>query len=137
MERSQIEHIEQRLLRERTRALRSLGRNGVGDLVDRCCDLAIQMAGRLRDEAGIRILNDVVLNQVLVKFESADGTNVTPEVIARVQRAGVCWAGGTRWMDEPAMRISVSGWRTTPADIERSAVSIIECHRQAIVDGPG
>ena len=54
----------------------------------------------------MRVLNDVVLNQVLVRFTSRAGTNITPEVLARVQASGVCWAGGTNWAGEPAMRIS-------------------------------
>jgi glutamate/tyrosine decarboxylase-like PLP-dependent enzyme len=107
-------------------AVKSLGRRGLADLVDRCCDAALRMAGLLAATPGAHVLNDVVLNQVLVRFESKSGENVTPAVIARVQASGVCWAGGTKWMGEPAMRISVSGWRTTPADIDRSAGAIAE-----------
>jgi glutamate/tyrosine decarboxylase-like PLP-dependent enzyme len=112
-------------------AIRSLGRQGLGALVDRCCAHAVRMADRLRAEPGVQILNDVVLNQVLVRFNAGDGRNVTPDVIARVQQGSVCWAGGTRWMNEPAMRISVSGWRTTESDIDRSAESIIDACRRA------
>lgn len=110
-------------------AIRSLGRQGLGDLVDRCCRCATRMAEQLRGEPGIHVLNDVVLNQVLVRFEDRSGGNITPAVIARVQQEGTCWAGGTRWMNEPAMRISVSGWRTTETDIDRSAAAILEAHR--------
>lgn len=105
-------------------AIRSLGRRGLADLVDRCCDAARQMGEALEREPGARVLNDIVLNQVLVRFESRTGENITPAVIARVQAGLVCWAGGTNWQGEHAMRISVSGWRTTPADITRSASSI-------------
>jgi len=100
-------------------ALRSLGRRGLADLVDRCCARARQMADRLGREPGIEILNDVVLNQVLARCGDR-----TADVIARVQQDGVCWLGGTRWQGRDAMRISVSSWRTTEEDIERSADSI-------------
>jgi glutamate/tyrosine decarboxylase-like PLP-dependent enzyme len=105
--------------------LRQLGRAGIADLVERCCRLAERMATRLRDREGIAVLNDVVLNQVLVRFEAA-GVNVTPEVIEAVQRSGVCWCGGTDWQGEPAMRISISNWSTTESDIDRSADAIVE-----------
>ena len=109
--------------------LRALGRRGVRDLVSRCCALARQMADRLRREPGVGILNDVVLNQVLVRFANRAGANVTPDVIQRVQQEGTCWLGGTTWQGQPAMRISVSSWRTTPADIDRSADAIAACQR--------
>jgi glutamate/tyrosine decarboxylase-like PLP-dependent enzyme len=104
--------------------LRMLGRAGLADLVDRCCRLAQRMADQLRPVEGAQILNDVVLNQVLVRFIAASGENRTPAVIAAVQDAGVCWCGGTAWQGEPAMRISISSWRTTDDDIDRSAASI-------------
>ena len=105
--------------------LKTLGRRGVAGLVTRGCALARQMADRLRRQAGITILNDVVLNQVLVRARARDGRNVTPAVIAAVQEEGVCWVGGTTWEREPAMRISISNWATSPDDIERSAASIV------------
>ncbi|HSK52667.1 MAG TPA: aminotransferase class V-fold PLP-dependent enzyme [Clostridia bacterium] len=108
-------------------ALRSLGRAGLAALVERCCDLARRMADRLAAEPGIEILNDVVLNQVLVRFGASDER--TREVIAAVQRDGTCWAGGTTWHGVAAMRISVSNWSTTEADIERSADAIVRCAR--------
>jgi glutamate/tyrosine decarboxylase-like PLP-dependent enzyme len=104
--------------------LRTLGRTGLADLVDRCCRLAARMADHLRQVPGAQILNDVVLNQVLVRFSAATGENRTPAVIAAVQSAGVCWCGGTEWQGEPAMRISISNWRTTDDDVDRSATSI-------------
>ena len=86
--------------------LKALGREGIAALVAGNCERARQMAERLRPQPGITILNDVVLNQVLVRVRSRSGENVTPAVIARVQTAGVCWVGGTTWEREPAMRIS-------------------------------
>jgi glutamate/tyrosine decarboxylase-like PLP-dependent enzyme len=106
--------------------LKSLGREGIAALVAGNCERARQMADWLRPQAGITILNDVVLNQVLVRVRSRAGENVTPAVIARVQQAGVCWVGGTTWEKEPAMRISISNWSTTAEDIDRSAASIAE-----------
>jgi glutamate/tyrosine decarboxylase-like PLP-dependent enzyme len=108
-------------------ALRSLGRRGVAALVDRCCVLATRMADRLRAGPGVHILNDIVLNQVLVRFESpgADGDAHTRAVIERVQRDGTCWLGGTTWQGRAAMRVSVSAWNTTEADIDRSAEAIL------------
>jgi glutamate/tyrosine decarboxylase-like PLP-dependent enzyme len=104
-------------------ALRSLGRAGVADLVERCCAHARQFAELLGERDGVEILNDVVLNQVLVRFDADDER--TRGVIARVQADGTCWLGGTVWHDRAAMRISVSGWQTTSADVERSAATIL------------
>ena len=106
--------------------LRMLGRSGLAQIVDRCCRLATRMADHLRVVPGAQILNDVVLNQVLVRFIAGSGENRTPAVIAAVQDAGVCWCGGTAWEGQPAMRISISNWRTTEQDIDKSAVSIAE-----------
>jgi glutamate/tyrosine decarboxylase-like PLP-dependent enzyme len=111
--------------------LRTLGRSGIADLVERCCRLAARMAGELVKTPGVQILNDVVLNQVLVRFVSPAGTNVTRQVIAAVQSAGVCWCGGTSRAGEPAMRISVSNWRTNEEDIDRSARSIAQAFASA------
>ena len=111
-------------------ALRSLGRDGVADMVERCCRLARRMAERLGRAPGVRILNEVVLNQVLVRFEPAavaDADAFTRAVIARVQREGTCWMAGTRWHGLDAMRISISNWSTTEADVDRSAEAILRC----------
>jgi glutamate/tyrosine decarboxylase-like PLP-dependent enzyme len=105
--------------------LKSLGRRGVSDLVLNGCERARQMASLLQRDAAITVLNDVVLNQVLVRVRSRSGANVTPEVIAQVEREGVCWVGGTLWHTEPAMRISISNWATSSKDIETSAASIL------------
>ena len=82
------------------------------------------MAEELARDPRVTILNDVVLNQVLVRF-GLDGTNVTDEVIDAVQREGTCWMSGTEWQGEPAMRISVCNWRTSEDDIRRSARAIL------------
>jgi glutamate/tyrosine decarboxylase-like PLP-dependent enzyme len=112
-------------------ALRSLGREGLGNLVERSCVLARRMADRLAEEPGVEILNDVVLNQVLVRFDAggdeAAADARTREVIAAVQREGTCWLGGTTWHGVAAMRVSVSDWRTTEDDIDRSAEAILRC----------
>ncbi|HET7354313.1 MAG TPA: pyridoxal-dependent decarboxylase [Gaiellaceae bacterium] len=102
-------------------ALRSLGRRGVADLVERSCAHA-RLFAELLEASGATILNDVVLNQVLVRF--GDG-ETTREVIRRVQEDGTCWLGGTDWQGEHAMRISVSNWRTTREDVERSVAAIL------------
>jgi glutamate/tyrosine decarboxylase-like PLP-dependent enzyme len=105
-------------------ALRELGRRGVAALVERCCDCARLMAEELEHDPRATILNDVVLNQVLVRFV-CDGANVTDDVIDGAQNEGTCWMSGTTWDGEPAMRISVSNWRTTEDDIRRSAAAIL------------
>jgi glutamate/tyrosine decarboxylase-like PLP-dependent enzyme len=107
-------------------ALRSLGRSGVAELVERCCALARRLAERVAAE-GVEVLNDVVLNQVLLRFGADDA--VTDEVIGRVQADGTCWVGGTRWRGQAAMRVSVSNWSTTEADIDRSAEAILAAAR--------
>ena len=108
-------------------ALRSLGRDGVTELVDRCCDHARRIAARLDADAGVEILNDVVLNQVLVRFGDSD--EITNAVIEGVQRDGTCWAGGSRWHGKAVMRISVTGWQTTADDADRSADAILAALR--------
>jgi glutamate/tyrosine decarboxylase-like PLP-dependent enzyme len=112
-------------------ALRSLGRSGLADLVERCCRLARRFADRLREEPSIRVLNDVVLNQVLVRVEpaSGDADEATRAALKRVQDERVCWLGGTRWHGMEAMRISVSNWSTTDDDVDRSADSILRAAR--------
>jgi glutamate/tyrosine decarboxylase-like PLP-dependent enzyme len=107
-------------------ALKSLGRVGLRDLIERTCGLATRFADRLRS-AGYEILNDVVINQVLVSFGSAERTR---EVIRRVQEDGTCWCGGTVWQGKTAMRISVSSWATTEEDIDRSADVVLRIARE-------
>jgi glutamate/tyrosine decarboxylase-like PLP-dependent enzyme len=102
-------------------ALRSLGRQGVAELIERNCRQARRFAEGL-EAAGFRILNDVVLNQVLVAFGNAETTN---RVVSEIQREGTCWCGGTIWQGQTAMRVSVSSWATTDADVERSLEAMI------------
>jgi glutamate/tyrosine decarboxylase-like PLP-dependent enzyme len=97
-------------------AIRELGAEGIAALVDRCCAHARRFAGLL-EAGGLEVLNDVVLNQVLVR--------VPAEVVAAVQADGTCWLSGTQWNGGHAMRISVSNWRTTDEDVERSAAAIL------------
>jgi glutamate/tyrosine decarboxylase-like PLP-dependent enzyme len=111
-------------------ALRSLGRAGLTEMIDRCCALASRMADRLRAADGVTILNDVVLNQVLVRFDppgDGDADEFTRAVIAAVQADGTCWLGGTTWRGMSAMRISVSNWSTTEADADISVEAILRC----------
>jgi glutamate/tyrosine decarboxylase-like PLP-dependent enzyme len=109
-------------------ALRVLGQEGLRELVERCCRLARRMGDRLNGDPGVRVLNDVVLNQVLVRFESDDFTR---KVIARVQQDGTCWLGGTTWQGNVAMRISIANWSTTEADVDRSAAAILSAAQAA------
>ena len=102
-------------------ALRSLGRQGLADLIERTCRHAARFAEGLR-AAGYDILNDVVINQVLVSFGDAE---LTRRVIAAIQAEGTCWAGATVWQGHTAMRISVSSWATTDEDVERSLEAMI------------
>jgi glutamate/tyrosine decarboxylase-like PLP-dependent enzyme len=105
-------------------AIRELGRRGVAELVERSCRCARLMGELLEAGEGVSVLNDIVLNQVLVRV-ARDGANVTEEVIDAVQREGTCWLSGTQWQGEPAMRVSVCNWRTTEDDVRRSAVAIL------------
>ena len=115
-------------------ALRSLGRSGLVDMIDRDCGLARRMATGLVAGHRVRILNEVVLNQVLVRFDGpgddADGSigdARTRAVIEAVQRDGTCWLGGTVWNGRAAMRVSVTSWQTTEADVDVSVAAILRC----------
>jgi glutamate/tyrosine decarboxylase-like PLP-dependent enzyme len=108
-------------------ALRSLGRAGVAELVERCCTLARRMAERLAAEPGVSVLNEVTLNQVLVRFDDDDAR--TKAVIAAAQEDGTTWLGGTTWHGQGAMRISVSNWWTREDDADRSVDAIVGAHR--------
>jgi len=116
-------------------ALRSLGRSGLAGMIDGCCRIARRMAEALRGEEGVTILNDVVLNQVLVRFSPPGGgdeaatDDFTRRVIAAVQADGTCWLGGTTWHGMAAMRISVSNWSTTDTDADLSVEAILRCAR--------
>jgi glutamate/tyrosine decarboxylase-like PLP-dependent enzyme len=108
-------------------AMRSLGRSGLRELIERNCHQARHFAKILSD-AGFTILNEVVLNQVLVSFGTAEHTR---EVIAAIQADGTCWCGGTVWQGNTAMRISVSSWATTDEDVKRSADAMIRIARNS------
>lgn len=98
-------------------ALRSLGRDGVRELVERCCALARRFAEALADISGAQILNAVELNQVLLRFEDDAATQ---RVLKHIQRSGVAWMGGTSWHGRAAIRISVSSWATNDGDVDRT-----------------
>jgi len=102
-------------------ALRSLGRMGLSDLIERCCRFAARFAEGLQNK-GYPVLNDVVLNQVVVKFGDEEQTR---QVIRRIQADGTCWCGETNWQGQVAMRISVSSWATTAEDVEKSLAAIL------------
>jgi glutamate/tyrosine decarboxylase-like PLP-dependent enzyme len=102
-------------------ALRSLGRDGLAELIDRCCGHAQRMAAVLAG-AGYTVLNEVALNQVLVSFGDSE---TTQRVIDGIQRDGTCWCGGTQWQGQAAMRISVSSWATTDEDVDLSLEAIL------------
>ncbi|HKS30598.1 MAG TPA: aminotransferase class V-fold PLP-dependent enzyme [Pyrinomonadaceae bacterium] len=102
-------------------ALRSLGREGVADLIERNCGHASRFAEGFKG-AGYQVLNDVTLNQVLVSFGDAETTR---KVIEGIQEDGTCWCGGTVWQGRTAMRVSVSSWATTDVDVERSLEAIL------------
>ena len=106
--------------------LASLGREGLADLIERNCELASAMARSLSD-SGLEVLNEVNLNQVVVGFADEERAG---RVIAAIQAEGTCWCGPTHWRGRAAMRISVSSWATTGADIERSAAAIAKAARE-------
>jgi glutamate/tyrosine decarboxylase-like PLP-dependent enzyme len=94
----------------------------VADLVERNCAQARRMAQRLATIPGVAVLNDVVLNQVLVRLPGGDGANRA--VVAAIQRDGTCWLGGTTWQGEHVLRVSFTNWATTDDDVDRSAAAI-------------
>ena len=102
-------------------ALRSLGKRGLSDLIERCCGFAARFAEGLQNE-GYQVLNEVVLNQVLVKFGDEQQTR---RIIKNIQDDGTCWCGETKWQGHVAMRISVSSWATTSDDVEKSLDAIL------------
>jgi glutamate/tyrosine decarboxylase-like PLP-dependent enzyme len=109
--------------------LRSLGKKGIADLIDRTCSHAEKFAEGLR-KAGYKILNDVVVNQVIVSFGSSE---ITDKIISEIQKDGTCWVGGTKWNGESAMRISISSWATTDNDVERSLEAMIRIAKEFAV----
>lgn len=112
-------------------AIRSLGRTGIAELVDRSCRLARRMAMGLDAHEGMEVVNDVVLNQVLVRVGD---TEVTNEVETRIQQSGVCWVGATTWRGERLLRISVSNWSTTEQDVDVSVETVARVAAEAKAD---
>ena len=113
--------------------IKHLGRQGIAEMVAHHCSLARRMADRLAREPGIGVQNDVCLNQVIVRFgddrAGAAGDELTKQVVARVQSDGICFAGGAKWRDKWVMRLSVIGWQTSEADVDRSVAAIIDAWR--------
>jgi glutamate/tyrosine decarboxylase-like PLP-dependent enzyme len=103
-------------------AIRFLGRTGIAEMIERNCAQARRMAKRLADIPGAQVLNDVVLNQVLVRLPGGDDANRA--AVAAIQRDGTCWLGGTTWNGEYVLRVSISNWATTDEDVDRSAAAI-------------
>jgi glutamate/tyrosine decarboxylase-like PLP-dependent enzyme len=101
-------------------AIRQLGRSGVAELVERCCDLAKRFADGIVEVPGVEVLNEVVLNQVLFRLESDDRTL---GVLDTVQRSGVAWTSGSVWDGRQAIRISVSNWQTAEEDVDRTVAA--------------
>jgi glutamate/tyrosine decarboxylase-like PLP-dependent enzyme len=107
--------------------LRSLGRTGIAKLIDDSCEHAERIADQLTKADGVEVLNDVVLNQVLVRIDDDD--DATNAVIEEVQHDGTCWLSGSTFKGKAVMRISIVGWQTTTADVDRSAEAIVEAAR--------
>ncbi|MEV0289550.1 aminotransferase class V-fold PLP-dependent enzyme [Kribbella sp. NPDC050820] len=105
-------------------AIRALGREGIAEIVDRCHAMARRFADTL-EAHGVAVLNDVVLNQVLVRF--GDDDELTRRVVSEVQQEGTCWMSGTTWHGKAAMRISVSNWTTNEDDVDKSVAAILRC----------
>jgi glutamate/tyrosine decarboxylase-like PLP-dependent enzyme len=105
--------------------IRHLGRTGIAAMIDGCCDLAVRFAKGVAAHSEVEVLNDVVINQVMVRV--GDDDDRTRAWIAAVQAEGTCWAGPTVWHGKVAMRVSVSNWSTTPADIDRSVAAVLAC----------
>jgi glutamate/tyrosine decarboxylase-like PLP-dependent enzyme len=98
-------------------AIRSLGRSGIAELVERCCDHAARFAAGIAEIPGVEVLNEVVLNQVLFRFDSDERTQAA---LSAVQESGIAWMGGSVWQGRQAIRLSVSNWQTTGKDIDRT-----------------
>jgi glutamate/tyrosine decarboxylase-like PLP-dependent enzyme len=112
-------------------ALRSLGRSGVAELVERTSRLARLMAEELAADPDLELLNEVVINQVLVGIAGDEDGDAVAAAVERIQEDGTCWLAGTRWRGRPAMRVSVCNWRTSEEDIRRSAAGIRKAVLQA------
>ena len=111
-------------------AIRALGRCGIAEMVERCCAMARRFAEQLAAADGVEVLNEVVLNQVLVRLHAPDGNDDghTDRVLERLQHDGTCWMSGTRWKGQAAVRISVSNWSTSADDVDRSVAALLRAH---------
>ncbi|MFP3914747.1 MAG: aspartate aminotransferase family protein, partial [Actinomycetota bacterium] len=100
--------------------------------VERCADMARRYADRLAPHDGVEVLNEVELNQVLVRFRDREGKARphTPAVLEAVQASGVAYPTGTTWEGEPAIRISVSNWQTGPGDVDATTDALLAAHRR-------
>jgi glutamate/tyrosine decarboxylase-like PLP-dependent enzyme len=105
-------------------ALRSLGRKGLVELVERCSSLARLMAAEFDGDSSLEVINEVVINQVLVGIRGDESGELTRDAVERIQQDGTCWLAGTTWRGRPAIRISVCNWRTSDEDVRRSAAAI-------------
>ncbi len=105
-------------------ALRSLGRTGVAELVERCSGLARLMADELTADPSLELINEVVINQALFAIAGDDSGELTASAVERIQEDGTCWLAGTTWRGRPAIRVSISNWRTSEDDVRRSAAAI-------------
>lgn len=106
-------------------ALRSLGRSGLADLVERCCEQARRFGDRIAEVPGVEVVNEVVLNQVLFRFENDERTDAA---LATVQASGDVWLSGTTWDGRKAIRVSVSNWRTDDEETDL----VVEAFRRAV-----
>ncbi len=116
-------------------AIHSLGKSGIGGMIDRCCDLALEMSDYFREADGCALLNRVVFNQLLVAFEPPPGRSADDwnrEVIRRVQEDGTCWVNGTTFRGQHVMHISICNWTTTEHDVNLSAAAILRCAGLAV-----
>jgi glutamate/tyrosine decarboxylase-like PLP-dependent enzyme len=103
-------------------AIRSLGRAGIAELIERNCAQARRMAERLAAIPGATVLNDVVLNQVLMRLPGGDDANRA--ALTAIERDGICWLGGMTWQDQCVLRVPIVNWSTTDNDVDRSADAI-------------
>jgi glutamate/tyrosine decarboxylase-like PLP-dependent enzyme len=115
-------------------ALRSLGRKGLAELVERCSALARLMAAELEADPSLEVINEVVINQVLVAIRGDESGQLTRDAVERIQQDGTCWLAGTTWRGRPAIRISVCNWRTSDQDVRRSAAAIRTAVAEASAD---
>ncbi|MEM7237640.1 MAG: aminotransferase class V-fold PLP-dependent enzyme [Pseudomonadota bacterium] len=112
--------------------LKSLGRAGVDELVTGLHDRAVQL-GHEMAEAGFEVLNDVVFNQVLVALDTDAQTEA---LLAAVQAGGECWVGGSTWFGRKVIRVSISSWVTTAADVTRTVDAFVSARETQGAEAP-